>query len=59
MVRGVARGVLPLARLLSSAYVGDFASLYLAVLYGVDPGPVTVLEGLKARLSVEGGAGPS
>ncbi len=59
VVRVVARGVLPLARLLSSAYVGDFASLYLAVLYGVDPGPVTVLEGLKARLSVEGGAGPS
>jgi len=32
-----ARGVLPLARVLSSAYVGDFTSLYLALLYGIDP----------------------
>jgi len=59
VVRVVARGVLPLARLVSSAYVGDFASLYLALLYGVDPGPVAVLEDLKARLSGEGGAAPS
>ena len=59
VARVVARGVLPLARLVSSAYVGDFASLYLALLYGVDPGPVEVLEDLKARLSGEGGAAPS
>jgi len=59
VARVVARGVLPLARLVSSAYVGDFASLYLALLYGVDPGPVAVLEDLKARLSGEGGAAPS
>ena len=40
--RGARRGArrLPLARVLSSAYVGDFASLYLALLYGVDPAPV-------------------
>ena len=59
VARVVARGVLPLARLVLSAYVGDFASLYLALLYGVDPGPVEVLEDLKARLSGEGGAAPS
>jgi len=54
-----ARGVLPLARALSSAYVGDFASLYLAVLYGVDPAPVTVLEDFKARLAGAAGAATS
>ena len=59
VVRVAARGVLPLARVLSSAYVGDFASLYLGVLYGVDPGPVAVLEDFKARLAGESGAAPS
>ncbi len=59
VVRVAARGDLPLARVLSSAYVGDFASLYLALLYGVDPGPVTVLEEFKTRLADEGGAGLS
>ena len=56
VVRVTARGVLPLARVLSSAYLGDFASLYLAVLYGVDPAPVTVLEDFKARLAGAAGA---
>ncbi len=50
-----ARGATPLARLLSTIVVGDFASLYLAVLRGVDPAPVAAIEGLKARL---GGAPP-
>ncbi len=59
VTRIAARGVLPLARVLSSAYVGDFTSLYLAVLYGVDPAPVAAIEDLKARLSGEGGAAPS
>jgi glucose/mannose-6-phosphate isomerase len=59
VVRVAARGVLPLARVLSSAYVGDFASLYLAVLYGVDPAPVTVLEDFKARLAGATGAAAS
>ena len=58
-MRVAARGVLPLARVLSSAYVGDFVSLYLALLYGVDPAPVAAIEDLKARLSGEGGAAPS
>ncbi len=56
VVRVAARGVLPLARVLSSAYVGDFASLYLAVLYGVDPAPVTAIEDFKARLAGAAGA---
>ena len=51
VVRVEARGVLPLARVLSSVYVGDYASLYLALLYGVDPAPVTAIEDLKARLA--------
>lgn len=59
VVRVASRGVLPLARVLSSAYVGDFASLYLALLYGVDPAPVTAIEDLKARLSVADPVGSS
>jgi len=57
LVRVTARGVLPLARVLSSAYVGDFTSLYLALLYGIDPSPVAAIEDLKARLAGEGGSG--
>jgi glucose/mannose-6-phosphate isomerase len=56
VLRVDARGVLPLARVLSSAYVGDFASLYLAVLYGVDPAPVTAIEDFKAHLAGAAGA---
>ncbi len=56
LTRVTARGVLPFARVLSSAYVGDYTSLYLAVLYGVDPSPVAAIEDLKARLAAEGGA---
>lgn len=40
-----------LARLLSLIYVGDFASFYLALLYGVDPTPVKVIEFLKSELA--------
>ncbi|MDK2931469.1 MAG: glucose/mannose-6-phosphate isomerase [Bacillota bacterium] len=39
------------ARLLSLVYVGDFASLYLAFLYGVDPKPVKVIDYLKNELA--------
>ena len=56
VARVTARGVLPFARVLSSAYVGDYASLYLALLYGVDPSPVAAIEDLKARLAAQGGA---
>ncbi|MEW6227398.1 MAG: bifunctional phosphoglucose/phosphomannose isomerase [Bacillota bacterium] len=41
------------ARLLSLAYVGDFASLYLAFLYGIDPKPVKVIDYLKSELAKE------
>lgn len=45
------RGDSRLARLFSSIYLGDFVSLYLAVLYGVDPSPVARIEDLKRRLA--------
>ena len=40
-----------LARVLSSTYLGDYVSLYLAVLYGIDPSPVERIENLKRRLA--------
>jgi glucose/mannose-6-phosphate isomerase len=40
----------PMARIMSSIYKGDYASLYLAVLRGVDPTPVEVIEALKKKL---------
>jgi len=39
-----------LARLFSLIYTGDYASLYLAALYGADPGPVRVIDYLKKEL---------
>lgn len=47
----VARGISPLARAVSAAYLGDWVSLYLAVLAGVDPTPVRAIEDLKRRLA--------
>jgi glucose/mannose-6-phosphate isomerase len=38
-------------RVMSLVLLGDLVSLYLAVLRGVDPTPVRVLETLKARLA--------
>lgn len=40
-----------LARLYSLIYIGDYASYYLALNYGIDPTPVKVIDHLKARLS--------
>lgn len=40
-----------LARLYSLIYLGDWASVYLAVLYGIDPGPVRVIDLLKGELA--------
>jgi glucose/mannose-6-phosphate isomerase len=45
------RGRSPLARLLSLAYLGQWASYYLAVVRAVDPWPVPVLDALKGRLA--------
>lgn len=40
-----------LARLFSVIYLGDWISFYLALLYRIDPTPVTVIESLKRRLA--------
>jgi glucose/mannose-6-phosphate isomerase len=45
------RGKGRLARLLSLAYVGQWTSYYLAMLHGVDPWPIPLLDALKRRLS--------
>ncbi len=42
-----------LARTYSLIYSGDYTSLYLAFLYGVDPGPVEVIDYLKNQLAAE------
>ncbi len=46
-----ARGVARLARLLSLVLFGDFTSVYLALLRGVDPTPVWPIDEIKRRLS--------
>ena len=48
------RGGDPLARTLDLVILGDYASIYLALLRGVDPGPVDVIERLKGRLAETG-----
>ena len=45
------RGQTTIERVFSLVLLGDLVSLYLAVLRGVDPGPVKVLEQLKAELA--------
>ncbi len=39
-----------LAKALSAMYLGDTASVYLALLYEINPGPVDKIESLKAEL---------
>lgn len=46
-----AAGEHPLERLASLVGMLDFASVYLALLYGIDPSPVAAIEELKARIS--------
>jgi glucose/mannose-6-phosphate isomerase len=46
-----ARGQSRLARLFSLLYMGDFTSYYLALLRGVDPSPVRMIDLLKERLA--------
>ena len=50
-----ARGASRLARWFSLVQLGDYASFYLALLYGVDPTPVGAIQDFKAKLA--GGAG--
>lgn len=45
------RGQGTVERVMSLVLLGDFVSLYLAVLAGTDPTPVDVIETLKARLA--------
>jgi len=45
------RGETPTERVLSLVLLGDLVSVYLAVLRGVDPTPVEVIERLKADLA--------
>ena len=40
-----------LARLFTLTYIGDFTSVYLATLYGIDPTPVKNIDYLKKKLS--------
>ncbi len=47
-----AEGDARMARMLSAVYQGDYASLYLAVLNGVDPTPVKIIDWLKRELDV-------
>jgi glucose/mannose-6-phosphate isomerase len=46
-----ARGESPLARILSLIFVTQLAAIYVGLSYGVDPGPVAVIEDLKAELA--------
>ena len=46
-----------LARLLSLAYIGQWTSYYLAILRGVDPWTVPLLDELKRRMPVESASG--
>lgn len=46
-----AQGESPLAQVLTSVYLGDLVSYYLALLYNVAPSPVEALERVKARLA--------
>jgi len=45
------RGTSSFERVFSLVLLGDLVSVYLAVLRGVDPGPVEAIERLKARLA--------
>lgn len=47
-------GKSPLARMMSLVQMADYVSVYLALLYGVDPTPVTAIEDLKRRLAAPG-----
>ena len=43
-----------LAKMISTIVIGDFTSVYLAVLHGVDPTPVVVINHLKDTLEKNG-----
>lgn len=39
-----------LAKMFSAMYVGDYSSIYLAILYGINPTPVEIIDELKRQL---------
>jgi glucose/mannose-6-phosphate isomerase len=49
--RLVSRGETTIERVISLLLLGDLVSVYLAALRGVDPGPVAVIDELKAALA--------
>jgi glucose/mannose-6-phosphate isomerase len=49
-----AQGKSPLAKMLSTICIGDFTSVYLALLHGVDPTPVKTINYLKDTLKGNG-----
>jgi len=49
-----AQGKSPLAKMLSTICIGDFTSIYLALLHGVDPTPVKTINYLKDALKENG-----
>jgi len=51
IIQLMAEGKSKLARALSSLYLGDIASVYHAILNGVDPTPVEKIESLKKELA--------
>ena len=46
-----AEGDRPLKRLASLVQLIDYATVYLAIVNGIDPAPVTAIEELKARIA--------
>jgi glucose/mannose-6-phosphate isomerase len=51
VIRATTRGQGSVERVMSLVLLGDLVSLYLAVLRGIDPTPVRVIDDLKARLA--------
>lgn len=51
VIRHATSGKSRLARVFSSCYLGDYVSLYMGILRGLDPSPVERIEGLKRRLA--------
>ncbi|CAN5547882.1 bifunctional phosphoglucose/phosphomannose isomerase [soil metagenome] len=51
MVEVRAHGSSPLARVLSLIFVTQLAAIYVGLSYGVDPGPVEVIQQLKSELA--------
>jgi glucose/mannose-6-phosphate isomerase len=51
IIRIQATGGIPLVRMFSVLYLGDFVSFYTAILRGVDPTPVKVIERLKNEIA--------